>query len=215
MPDATLLEGLLGTQRVVPLAEVDDVDVAVALGHVLAESGLPVMEIAFRTDAALPAVEAIRAAVPTAIVGVGTVTTVTQLAQAIAAGGAFVVSPGSTPELLSAAAGISVPFVPGVATVTELMGIVEAGFREAKCFPASAIGGASAIAAFSPVAPGVRFLPTGGIDAETAGAYLQQPSVFAVGGSWVCPRTLIRGMAWEEIGDLARTAARSSGGRSA
>jgi len=143
------LAGLLGTQRVLPLAEVDDIDAAVHLARVLLDGGLPVIEIALRTDAAIPAVEAVRAAVPGVVVGVGTVLTAADLTQAISAGGAFAVSPGSTAELLAAGAACAVPFVPGIATASELMRVSGAGFREAKCFPAATMGGPAAIAALS------------------------------------------------------------------
>lgn len=205
MPPKTL-ESLLGPQAVVPLLEVDDERRAVALARVLVESGLPVMEIALRTSVALSALQEIRASVPEAIVGVGTVVTAEVLTQAITAGAAFAVSPGSTTELLAAAAGGPVPFVPGVATVSELMRVADAGVSEAKFFPAAALGGAAGVASLAVAAPSVRFLPTGGIDADSAPIYLGEPHVFAVGGSWVCTRALIEQDAWDEIGARARAA---------
>jgi 2-dehydro-3-deoxyphosphogluconate aldolase/(4S)-4-hydroxy-2-oxoglutarate aldolase len=206
----TDLADLLGPQAVVPLVEVDDDARAVALARVLVDSGLPVMEIALRTPGAMSALQAVRSAVPDAVVGVGTVLSSEQLSAAAAAGAAFAVSPGSSGELLAAAPGCPVPYVPGVATATELMRVVEAGIREVKFFPAEACGGASAVAALSAVASSVRFLPTGGIDAGSAPAYLVLGPVFAVGGSWVCPRDLIRGGSWDQIGRLALAASRLS-----
>jgi 2-dehydro-3-deoxyphosphogluconate aldolase / (4S)-4-hydroxy-2-oxoglutarate aldolase len=197
---------LLGVQAVVPLVEVDDEAQAVALARVLVDSGLPVMEIALRTPVAMSALQAVRSVVPDAVVGAGTVLTFEQLSAAAAAGAAFAVSPGSSPELLAAALDCPVPYVPGVATASELMQAHEAGIREVKFFPAETAGGVSAVAALSAVAPAVRFLPTGGIDATSAPAYLVLDCVFAVGGSWVCPRELIRGGAWDEIGRLALAA---------
>lgn len=202
------LADLLGPQAVVPLVEVDDDDRAVAVARVLVDGGLPVMEIALRTPGAVSALRAIRSAVPDAVVGVGTVLTSEQLSAAVTAGAAFAVSPGSSGELLEAAPSCPIPYVPGVATATELMHVVEAGIREVKFFPAEACGGAPAVAALSAVASSVRFLPTGGIDAGSAPAYLVLDAVFALGGSWVCPRDLIRGGSWDQIGRLSLAASR-------
>ena len=207
---ATHLGDLLGLQAVVPLVEVDDDARAVALARVLVDNGLPVLEIALRTPGAMSAVRAVRSAVPGAVVGVGTVLSSEQLTVAVTAGAAFAVSPGSSTELLAAALDCPVPFVPGVATASELMRAVEAGIREVKFFPAEAAGGVSAVAALSAVASSVRFLPTGGIDAGSAPAYLVLDTVFAVGGSWVCPRDLIRGGSWDMIGRLALAASHLS-----
>ncbi len=208
--DPPHLADLLGPQAVVPLVEVDDDARAVALARVLVDSGLPVMEIALRTPGAMSALRAVRSAVPDAVVGIGTVLSSEQLSAAVAAGAAFAVSPGSSPQLLAAALGCPVPYVPGVATVTELMQAVEAGIREVKFFPAESVGGVSAVAALSAVASSVRFLPTGGIDATSAPAYLMLDTMFAVGGSWVCPRDLILGGAWDVIGRLAFAASQLS-----
>lgn len=207
MPSTTL-EALLGPQAVVPLLEVDDERRALALAAVLVERGLPVMEVALRTAVALSALQEIATRVPGAVVGAGTVVTAGGLAQAVSAGAAFAVSPGSTSELLEAATGSPVPFVPGVATVSELMRVADAGAPEVKFFPATALGGVTGVASLALAAPSVRFLPTGGIDGDTAPAYLVDAHVFAVGGSWVCPRTLIEREAWDEIGERARTASR-------
>lgn len=205
---APTLADLLGPQRVLPLVVSDDVGDAVRVAEVLVGNGLPAIEIALRTDAALPSVEAIRARVPGAVVGVGTVRSAAELAQAVAAGGAFAVSPGSTSELLRAARACSIPFVPGIATASELMRAIDAGFREVKCFPAAEMGGPSAVAALGTVVPNARLMPTGGIGAATASDYLRVLGVFAVAGSWVCPSDLIRACAWDEIGGRALAASR-------
>ena len=200
------LVDLLGPQAVVPLLEVDDDARAVAVARVLVDSGLRVMEIALRTPGAMSALQAVRSAVPDAVVGVGTVLSSEQLSVAVTAGAAFAVSPGSNSELLAASLGCPIPYVPGVATATELMRAVEAGIGEVKFFPAETLGGVSAVAALSVVASSVRFLPTGGIEGGSAPAYLALDTVFAVGGSWVCPRDLIRGGSWDQIGRLALAA---------
>jgi 2-dehydro-3-deoxyphosphogluconate aldolase/(4S)-4-hydroxy-2-oxoglutarate aldolase len=199
----TLAE-LLGPQRVLPLVEVDDAEHAIELARVLVGHGMPVMEIALRTPGAISAIEAVRSVVAGAVVGAGTVVSSVQLGDVVAAGAAFAVSPGSSAALLSAHRPI--PFVPGVATATELMRVIEAGFGEAKFFHAEAAGGVPAVAALGAIAPTMRFLPTGGIDAGSAPAYLALDRVFAVGGSWVCPAALIREGAWDAIAERALAA---------
>ncbi len=158
------LAGLLGSQRVLPLVEVDDRAQAIGLARLLVDHGSPVMEIALRTPGAISAIEAVRSSVEGAVVGAGTVVSPDQLADVAAAGAVFAVSPGSSASLLSAAAGCSIPFVPGVATATEVMRVAETGMREVKFFPAEAAGGVPAVSAMAAVMPSMRFLPTGGID---------------------------------------------------
>ena len=199
----TTLAELLGAQRVLPLVEVDDDARAVQLARVLLDLGWPVMEIALRTPGAMSAIAAVRSTVADAIVGAGTVVSPEQLSEATAAGAAFAVSPGSSAALLSAG-DRQIPFVPGVATATELMRVAETQIREVKFFPAEAAGGAAAVAAMGSVAPSMRFLPTGGIDAVSAQAYLALDHVFAVGGSWVCPAGVIREGEWDEIAERVR-----------
>lgn len=201
MPVATpmTLAELLGPQRVLPLVEVEDAKQAIELARVLVGHGMPVMEIALRTPGAISAMEAVRSTVGGAVVGAGTVVSNAQLEDVIAAGAAFAVSPGSSAALLTADR--SIPFVPGVATATELMRAADAGFGEVKFFHAEAAGGVRALSALRAVAPTVHFLPTGGIDAGSAPAYLALDHVFAIGGSWVCPPALIRDGAWDAIAE--------------
>ena len=203
-PRLSLAE-LLGTQRILPLVEVEDPEQAIGLARVLVDHGLPVMEIALRTPGALSAIEAVRSSVEGATVGAGTVLSPDQLSEAASAGASFAVSPGSSTSLLAASGDSPIPFVPGVATATELLRVAEEGIREAKFFPAEAAGGAPAVSALAAVIPSMRFLPTGGIDAGSAPTYLALDHVFAVGGTWMCPAALIREEAWEEIADRART----------
>ena len=209
--DPRTLAALLGRQRVLPLVEVDDPASAVAVARVLLDGGFSVMEIALRTPGALASIEAVCATVPGAVVGAGTVMQPAQLSDAVAAGAVFAVSPGSSDLLLSA--GHRVPFVPGVATVTELMRVVASGMREVKFFPAQASGGVATLSSLAAVAPSVRFLPTGGIDADLAPSYLALEHVFAVGGSWICPPALIRDGSLDLIAERAREASRRTGAR--
>jgi 2-dehydro-3-deoxyphosphogluconate aldolase/(4S)-4-hydroxy-2-oxoglutarate aldolase len=204
--DRITLAELLGSQKVLPLVEVDDAAQAVVVARILVEHGMPVLEIALRTAAAISAIEAVRSSVAGAVVGAGTVVSPGQMAEVVAAGAAFAVSPGSNASLLSVAAAGPVPFVPGIATVTELMHVAEIGVREVKFFPAELSGGVPAVSGMASVMPEMRFLPTGGIDAGSATAYLALDHVFAVGGSWVCPAALIREEAWDEIAQRAKIA---------
>jgi len=199
----TLAE-LLGSQRVLPLVEVDDEGHAIELARVLVGHGMPMMEIALQTPGAMSAIAAVRSAVTGVVVGAGTVVSIAQFEQVVAAGAAFAVSPGSSAALLTADRPI--PFVPGVATATELMRVTEAGFGEVKFFHAEGAGGVPALSALGAIAPTMRFLPTGGIDAGSAPAYLALDNVVAVGGSWVCPAPLIREGAWDAIAERAQTA---------
>jgi 2-dehydro-3-deoxyphosphogluconate aldolase / (4S)-4-hydroxy-2-oxoglutarate aldolase len=203
---STTLAELLGAQRVLPLVEVDDTSQAIQLARVLVDLGSPVMEIALRTPGAVSALEAIASSVEGAVVGAGTVVASDQLAVVAAAGASFAVSPGWSASLQSAAATCRIPFVPGFATATELMGVAASGIREAKFFPAEAAGGVPALAAMGALMPSMRFLPTGGIGAGSAPAYLSLAQVFAVGGSWVCPAELIRDGGWDEIAGRVRAA---------
>ena len=202
----TKLAELLGRQRLLPLLEVDDGAHAVELARILLEHGMPVMEVALRTPGAISAIEAVRSSVAGAVVGAGTVLSPGQLADAVSAGAAFAVSPGSSAELFAAAADGPIPFVPGVATVSELMRVARTGIREVKFFPAEAAGGVLAVSAMGAVMPSMRFLPTGGINGGSAGAYLALGHVFAVGGSWMCPVGLIREGAWGDIAAYVKTA---------
>jgi 2-dehydro-3-deoxyphosphogluconate aldolase/(4S)-4-hydroxy-2-oxoglutarate aldolase len=174
----------------------------------LAGAGLPTVEVTLRTPAALEALERIAAEVPEAVVGAGTVVHAAQVEEAVAAGARFLVTPGTTPALLDALEASGLPFLPGAATASEIVALLERGVAAAKLFPAEAIGGVAAVRAFAGPFPEVRLCPTGGIDQQAAGAYLAQPNVACVGGSWMLPRAAVRAGDWETVAALARAAAR-------
>ena len=178
------VEELVSLAPVVPVVVIDDVDAAVPLAEALVRGGLPAIEVTLRTGAALEAIERI-AEVDGAVVGAGTVTTPRQLDDALAAGARFLVSPGATPRLLDAMQACGVPFLPGVATASEIVALLERDITHAKLFPAEVVGGITALQAFAGPFPHVRFCPTGGIDAVKAPGYLAQPNVACVGGSWM------------------------------
>jgi 2-dehydro-3-deoxyphosphogluconate aldolase / (4S)-4-hydroxy-2-oxoglutarate aldolase len=193
--------------RIVPVVSIDDPDAGVALARALVAGGLPVVEMTLRSPNALKVTEAIARHVPEAVLGLGTVLDKGQIAAAIDAGARFLVSPGVTPALAEAAAACTVPFLPGVATISEAMRLRELGFRTLKFFPAESSGGVGALKGFAPVLQDIAFCPTGGIDAAKAPAYLALPNVAGLGGSWITPANLIASADFAAITALARQAA--------
>ena len=179
------VEELVSLAPVVPVVVIEDVEDAVPLAAALVRGGLPAIEVTLRTDAALAAIERIAAEVDGAVVGAGTVTSAQQVEDVLAAGARFLVSPGATPTLLDALQASGVPFLPGVATASEIVALLERGITHAKLFPAEVVGGIKALKAFAGPFPQLRFCPTGGINAANARDYLAQPNVVCVGGSWM------------------------------
>ena len=200
------IRDLLATSPVMPVIVLDRVEDAVPLAAALVAGGIRVLEITLRTAAALDCVAAIRAAVPEAIVGVGTLTRAADIDAARAAGAVFGVSPGITPALLARANETGMPFLPGVMTPSDVMQAASAGFDAMKLFPARQAGGIDMLKALAGPFPNVIFCPTGGIDAGTASAYLTLGNVACVGGSWLAPATLIKQGDWAGIEQLARAA---------
>jgi 2-dehydro-3-deoxyphosphogluconate aldolase/(4S)-4-hydroxy-2-oxoglutarate aldolase len=190
---------LLTAARVIPVLTIERVEDAVPLARALVAGGVRTLEITLRTDAAISAAKAIIADVPDAIVGIGTILTPDDLAQAVSLGARFGVSPGATPELLDAAAKSDLPFLPGVATASEVMQAQARGFNTLKFFPAEQSGGIAMLRALAGPFPQMRFCPTGGIGAANAATWVAEPNVLAVGGSWLCPAADIRAGNWSAI----------------
>jgi 2-dehydro-3-deoxyphosphogluconate aldolase/(4S)-4-hydroxy-2-oxoglutarate aldolase len=163
--------------------------------------------VTLRTAAGLESIRRIAAEVPEAVVGAGTVTAPAELAEVAAAGARFVVSPGFDRGLVAAARDRSMPIVPGVMTPSEVMAGMAEGLTLLKLFPAAVAGGVAMLQALAGPFPGVRFVPTGGIDARTAAQYLAQPNVLAVGGSWLVPASAMERQDWAAVTTLARAAA--------
>ena len=201
------LEAILTAAPVVPVLVVEDWKAAVPLARALVAGGLPAVEITLRTAAALEALRAVAAEVEGAQAGAGTVLTRHQFADAVHAGARFVVSPGANPALLEAADEFDTPFLPGAATASEAMTLFEYGYAIQKFFPAEAAGGVAYLKSLGSPLPGIRFCPTGGIDAKNAPAYLSQKNVICVGGSWVAPPEAVAAGDWGRIERLARDAA--------
>lgn len=200
------LDDLLSRARIIPVITIDDPAHAIPLAHALVAGGLPLLEITLRTAAGLAAATAIARHVPGAIVGIGTVLTPSDLRRAEDSGAQFALSPGATPALLEAAASRTLPFIPGIATPSELLAATLHGFTTVKFFPAAALGGPAALRALAGPFPHARFCPTGGITEATAASYLALPNVPAIGGSWLTQAADLRAQAWPRIAAAARRA---------
>jgi 2-dehydro-3-deoxyphosphogluconate aldolase/(4S)-4-hydroxy-2-oxoglutarate aldolase len=200
---------------VIPVLTIERREDAVPLACALLEGGLPVIEVTLRTPAALAAIAAIAGEVPQVVVGAGTVQRPADVVQACMAGARFLVSPGMTPELAAAALATELPYLPGVATPSEVMTARDLGISFLKLFPAEAVGGLALLQALAPVFPGIAFCPTGGIDERSAANYLALPNVPMVGGSWMAPREAVAAGDWATIRRMAERAAAIAGQRSA
>ena len=198
---------VLDLAPVLPVVVVESLDQAVPVARALVAGGLPAIELTLRTPIALDAIEAIASEVPEIRVGAGTIVTPDQARLAADAGASFLVSPGATPSLLAAMRDTGLPFLPGTATVSEVLAALEAGCTELKFFPAEASGGAAFLQSVASPVPAARFCPTGGITAASAPAYLALPNVGCVGGSWLTPADALAGGEWARVTRLAAEAA--------
>ncbi|MEF0940767.1 2-dehydro-3-deoxy-phosphogluconate aldolase [Rhizobium sp. BR 362] len=205
------LLSILKLQPVVPVLIVEDAKSAVPLARALVAGGLKAIEITLRTAGALDAVRAVAEEVEGAEVGAGTILNVAQWEAAVQAGSKFIVSPGTTQELLDVARTSDVPLLPGAATASEVMALREEGYKVLKFFPAEQAGGAAYLKALSSPLAGTLFCPTGGISLKNAHDYLSLPNVICVGGSWVAPKELVAAGDWAGITKLAAEAAALKG----
>jgi 2-dehydro-3-deoxyphosphogluconate aldolase / (4S)-4-hydroxy-2-oxoglutarate aldolase len=193
------LASLFKTAHVIPVLTIERLDDAVPLARALVAGGVRVLEVTLRTPLAIEAAKAIISEVPEAVVGIGTILNARDLNRAEAIGARFGISPGATPELLSAAAASGLPFAPGISTASELMQALAHGFDLVKFFPAEQSGGIAALRALAGPFPDALFCPTGGIGHANAKAWLSEANVVAVGGSWICPAAEIRAGNWAGI----------------
>ncbi len=205
--DIGKVDAILAAGPVMAVVVVEKVAAAISLARALVEAGNPLIEITLRTPAALEAIAAVAAEVPGALVGAGTVVRPHDFDAVVTAGAKFAISPGATPALLRACADGPIPFLPGVATASELMSGIELGYQRFKFFPAESLGGAGTLKALHGPFPEIRFCPTGGIGADNAARYWALANVACVGGSWITPTDLVTRGAFDEIGRLAREAA--------
>lgn len=196
---------------VIPVLTVRDAEDGVAQAKALVAGGLLAIEVTLRTPGALAAIAAIAARVPGATVGAGTITHPEQIDAAVKAGARFLVSPGASPRLAQAAAQAPIPFLPGVATASEALALMDLGFRAMKLFPAEAVGGVKLLASLAAPLPDLKFCPTGGIDLAKAPSYLALPNVVCVGGSWMLPKQALADGDYAKVEALSREAAALKG----
>ena len=191
---------------VIPVLVIDDASMAEGLAMALVAGGLPALEVTLRTPAALEAIR-LMARVPGGVVGAGTLLTTQDVEAAKTAGATFGVAPGATDRLLDACEANDLPLLPGAATASEVMRLLERGYCVQKFFPAEVNGGVPALKALGAPIPQVRFCPTGGVSLANAASYLALANVLCVGGSWVAPNALVAGGDWAAITALAAVAA--------
>jgi 2-dehydro-3-deoxyphosphogluconate aldolase/(4S)-4-hydroxy-2-oxoglutarate aldolase len=203
---ARTIAAVMAAGPVIPVVLIDDAAQAVPLARALVAGGITVIEVTLRTAAAIDAIGAIAAEVEDITVGAGTVLDPAQLDAARRAAARFAVSTGTSPRLLDAAAGHPLALLPGAASVSESMTLLERGYARQKFFPAGAAGGAAFLAALASPLPQVSFCPTGGITPDNAPGYLELANVACVGGSWITPEAAIRNGDWARIENLARAA---------
>lgn len=184
---------------VIPVISIDDATNAEYLGTTLLEAGLPCAEVTYRTAEATEAIRVLSRMSEDLIVGAGTVLSVEKAQEAVEAGARFIVSPGFDPIVVDWCKERGIAMIPGVATPSEIIQVLNRGLRIMKLFPAEELGGIKYLKALTAVFQQAEFVPTGGISAANLAAYLQLPGVFACGGSWIAERKLIASKAWEEI----------------
>jgi 2-dehydro-3-deoxyphosphogluconate aldolase/(4S)-4-hydroxy-2-oxoglutarate aldolase len=203
MSGALAFADVLAKQRIVAVVTLERVEHALPVVDALDGGGVRVIEITLRSDVALAAIEAVAKARPAAIVGAGTARDAHSVRAARDAGARFVVSPGFTPALHAAAVRAALPWLPGVATASEILLARDAGHTLLKFFPAEAAGGPRALRAFGGVFPEIAFCPTGGVTVDNLRGYLELPNVACVGGTWLTPPALVAGEQWSKIQELA------------
>jgi 2-dehydro-3-deoxyphosphogluconate aldolase/(4S)-4-hydroxy-2-oxoglutarate aldolase len=200
------IKEIMNSSPIVPVMVINNVEHAVPLAKALVKGGITVLEITLRTEAALESITRIKAEVPEAIVGAGTIINIDTLNKAIAAGAEFIVSPGTTDAMIDAAIATGVPLLPGVANPSEAMRLLEKGITEMKFFPAEAAGGIPMLKSIGAPIPQITFCPTGGVSQKNVKDYYNLPNVACVGGSWMCAANLVDAENWDEITRLSAEA---------
>ena len=208
MSKSAATRALLERAGILPVVTVADVDQGLSSARALHAGGLQAIEITLRSEAALAALRAIKAELPGLAVGLGTVMNASQIAEAQQAGADFLVSPGTSPRLASAFADCELPCIPGAATPSEIIALMELGFDCVKLFPAAALGGMKRVKALAGPFPGLALCPTGGIGEGEAAAYLAEANVLAVGGSWMVPSEWLASGRFDQVQASAERARR-------
>jgi len=200
------ISDLLGGQKIVPVAVIEDEAQALGLPKALLEGGVKVIEITLRSDYALKSIASIKQNYPEMMILAGTVNTPEQMQLAVAAGAEGIVSPGFTTTLADKAVELDVAYMPGVATGSEILAANEYGITEFKLFPANIAGGVGALKAFSGPFFDFTFCPTGGVSKDNYQDYLALDNVICVGGSWLAPKQAARAGDWDAITALCKQA---------
>jgi len=200
-------EQLLRAAGILPVVTVHTLDQARMVSRALMDGGLPAIELTLRTPVAMEALAMLKRELPRIVIGAGTVLSVEQMEQSIAAGADFLVTPGTPPEMADALAQATIPVVPGGATPTEFLALMARGFRVCKLFPANAVGGLAMLKGLEGPLAELKICPTGGISEDNAGEFLSQPNVVCVGGSWMVPKQWIEAGAWDKVTESSAKAA--------
>lgn len=196
----------LAAAGVVPVVVLDNAEDAVPTAKAMVAGGIDVMEITFRTAAAADSIRAVASQCPEMLVGAGTIVNLEQCKLAVECGAKFIVSPGYDEEVVSWCVENGVAVTPGCVTPTEIMAALKHGLKVVKFFPANVYGGLNAIKALSGPFVGLKFIPTGGVNQQNLGEFISNPSIHAVGGSWVCPKADIAAHNWDKITALCAEA---------
>ena len=202
----------LAASVVVPVVVLDKVEDAVPTAKAMAAGGVDTMEITFRTACAPEAIKAVAENCPDVLVGAGTIVNVEQAKLAVEMGAKFIVSPGFSDEVVGWCVENGIAVAPGCVTPTEIMGALKHGLKMVKFFPANVYGGLNAMKNLSAPFVGLKFLPTGGVNAANIKEYIDAPFIHAVGGSWVCPKADIAAGNWEKITQLCLDARKAAKG---
>ena len=192
--------------KIIPVATVNNLNDAIPLGKALIEAGLPVLEITFRTEVAAESIKKLMKDLPNLFIGAGTVLQVDQVKKAVNAGALFIVTPGFNPKVVDYCVEQKIPIIPGVNTPTMVEWALDRGIKVVKFFPADLSGGPRMLKSLAGPYPGMRFIPTGGINNNSLNIYLELPNVIACGGSWIVRKDLISEGKFEEIKNLTRKA---------
>ena len=202
----------LANSIVVPVVVLDKVEDAVPTAKAMAAGGVDTMEITFRTACAPECIKAVAEACPDVLVGAGTIVNLEQCKLAVEMGAKFIVSPGFSDEVVGWCVENGIAVAPGCVTPTEIMGALKHGLKMVKFFPANVYGGLNAMKNLSAPFVGLKFLPTGGVNAANIKEYIDAPFIHAVGGSWVCPKADIAAGNWEKITNLCLEARKAAKG---
>jgi len=199
-------EEIFNQGPVVPVLVIENVEDAVPIAKALIAGGINVLEVTLRTEAAMDVIRVIAKELPEAYIGAGTVTNREQLKAVTEAGAKFAISPGLTADLLQAGKEGTIPLIPGISNISDLMTAKDAGYDHLKFFPAEAAGGVNALKSIGGPFPDISFCPTGGISPSNYKEYLSLPNVKCCGGSWLAPADVIENKQWSKITELAKQA---------